>query len=805
MNVNLVVTNAAGNDVWLDLYEEQPIKLTFNIEDITTGTPKAEFTRKFRLPATQTNYDFFTTAFEIIGVDYNPGIKYTARIVVDGTDFRQGELRLQNIYRNDVTGKVDYACVFIGSAKGLSSEIGEKTIGDIDWSDYTAVLSLADITGSWEATPETPGNQTAGLQNGNLLFPIVDFGNTYTGNVTNQTRIAIGHPSADGGSFDQSNHPLEYNRIKPMVRMREIMRRMFEDNGFSFTGTFLTTNSEVARMYISAWGDDEIILNEQNSELARSERNFSENIFFNEQGTTPTFPTIINDPGGNMNVNGYYIIPAVGTYGGNVQSNMSFEHINNTSAQWTQQVSVGNNVYRSYRYTLGPGSGTCTGFGTSFTVEEDSGAGYVTIYDTNTGIGGAPICGWNGAFIEDGNEVYIYDWTLALSISQPFTALQVGSPFVSLGPPILTPTLDVGNTISVDTGFLEITNAVGEFAIGDLFNNKYKQLDLLKDVFTMFRLVMVPDPLNTSNFLIIPWTDYIGRGELKDWSNKLVKNKDVIIRPLILDQTDRVKFTMDIDGDYYNTENQLIFDEVFGTKRLDSVYDILQGEKEYKVKLAATPASQIEGYTADWDDFFVPQIHTREVNNDGVTIYKPIKPKTRILYYNGLKSTNGDPFYIEDETSTTVSFTDFPVVSYSTQMPQTGPNNRSMTFEKEVQFDQSGNVLNIFGQDLYGRYWSNYMGLLYNKDSRRVTAYFVLNTDDIINFRYNDVIYVEGVYYYIEKIYDAPLGKKAEVKVDLITLKNYRPQVTPVPPATFTLWENVSEQWQLITDNWEDV
>ena len=805
MNVNLVVVNEAGDDIWLDLYEEQPIKLTFNIEDIVTGTPKAEFTRKFRVPATNTNYDFFSTAFEIVGVDFNPGLKYTARIVVDGTDFRQGELRLQNVFRNDITGKLDYACVFIGSAKGLASEIGESTIGDIDWSDYTAPLTLTDIVTSWDANPETPANQTAGLQNGNLLYPIVDFGNTYTGNSTNETRIAIGHPASDGGSFDLPSYPLKYNRLKPMVRMREIMRRMFEDNGFSFTGTFLTTNDEVSRMYISAWGEDEVTLNEQNSELARSQRNFSQNIFFNEQASVPTLPNIISDPGGNMNANGIYTIPTNGNYTGLLNLNMRFTHVENTTAIWTMAVGVANQPGAYfYRFTVGPGTGGCAGLSTSFKVELDTGGGYATIYDTNTGAGGATQCGFDGFSPGEGftEDEFIYDWTLGLEVAQGFLA---GQQFVSLFAPQVFPGSDEGNQISVENGFLEITDAVGEFAISPLFNNQYKQIDLLKDIVTMFRLVMVPDPLDTTSFLIIPWNDYIGRGEIKDWSNKLVKNRDLTIRPLLLDQKDKTTFEMAADSDYYNTENKLVFDEVFGTKKLDSVYDILEGEKKYTTKLAATPCSQIEGYTADWDDFLIPLIHTREVNDDGETLYNPIKPKTRILYYNGLKSTNGDDFYIEDESTTTFSYTDFPVVSYSTQMPQTGPNNRSMLFEKELSYDFSGNALNPFGQDLYGRYWSKYMELLYNKNSRKVTAQFVLDTDDVINFRYNDVIYVEGVYYYVEKIYDAPLGKKAEVKVDLITLKNYRPLVTPVTPPSMTLWEDISELWEDITDNWENV
>ena len=59
----------------------------------------------------------------------------------------------------------------------------------------------------------------------------------------------LNHPSADGGSFDQSNHPIRFNRLKPMVRVREILTRMFEQNGFTLSGQFFTTNQEVQKMY----------------------------------------------------------------------------------------------------------------------------------------------------------------------------------------------------------------------------------------------------------------------------------------------------------------------------------------------------------------------------------------------------------------------------------------------------------------------------------------------------------------------------------------------------------------------------
>jgi len=773
-DINLIVTNADGNEIWLDLYEEQPIKLTFNIEDIITTTPKAEYSRRFRLPATDKNFEFFETVFEVNGTDFNPGNKYAARININGSDFRIGEIRLQNVFKNDVTGKLDYECVFIGSAKSLASEIGEKHIGQLDWSDYTQVHDLNIVTGSWEAYPEN-GSLTAGIFDGNVIFPIVDFGNTYTGTATNETRIAVGHPSSDGGSFDQSNHPLIYNRCWPMIRVREVMRRIFEQHGFTFDGQFLTENFEVAKMYLSAWGDDEsIYVNDSNSNLALWTTNGFNLPNATEINNTTGIPLNLqnqfSDPGGNLDVNIYtggggtspnynnlpyvtYEVPGAGNYTIQYNIPLNFTHVEGELQQFIFYFATpgsGNDV--TYRFTVNSGTGPCAGQDSEFTAERDTGGGYVTL-DSR--------CGNQADGFSDGEgftfDEYFYDFTMGDEISTTITA---GDLPAELGPHlyyIIFDTINLNSYVHVDQGSLyQITAAAGEYALYDSFNTKYKCIDFMKDVFTMFRLVMVPDSTNPTNFTLVPWNQYIGRGRVKDWSGKLVKDKDIVIRPLLLDQTDRLRLQMDIDEDILNQENQTVAGETFGTKILDSVYDILQGERVIQTKIAATPSTQIEGWDADWEDF-------------------------------------------------SVEFNEIPVVSYSDQMVQDGPNNKSMLFEKELSFDQSGTVLNQFGQDLYTRFWSDYVELLYNKDSRRVTAYFTLNSNDVLDFKYNDVIFVEGVYYYVEKIYDAPLGQTAQVKIDLITLKNYRPSVSvPIPPDE-DVWEDVNTNWENITDNWEDV
>ena len=177
-----------------------------------------------------------------------------------------------------------------------------------------------------------------------------------------------------------------------------------------------------------------------------------------------------------------------------------------------------------------------------------------------------------------------------------------------------------------------------------------------------------------------------------------------------------------------------------------------------------------------------------------------------MLYWNGLKNIgNSESWFAQDADSTIVEFTQAPIASVFTQMPNGGPNNFSYTFERETSFDTDGNILQTNGQDLFSRYWAKYIELVYNKDARRVTAYFTLDADDILNFKYNDVIFVEGIYYYVEKIYDAPLGQSGKVKVDLITLKFFRPNVE-IPPVVDELeWQEGTEDWEDVTQDWDNI
>ena len=154
--------------IFLDLYETQPIKLTLSIEDITSADATSVFSRTFRVPATGHNNEFFENAWELDGIDFDITIKKPAQILVDGAEFKIGHVRLQKIFNNGDLDKIDYELLFLGETRDFSSAIGEATLcqlqfTDFSWDDlpvnytnaaaFTAGIGAQEVQDSWDAFP----------------------------------------------------------------------------------------------------------------------------------------------------------------------------------------------------------------------------------------------------------------------------------------------------------------------------------------------------------------------------------------------------------------------------------------------------------------------------------------------------------------------------------------------------------------------------------------------------------------------------------------------------------------------------
>ena len=744
------------NQYWLDLYETEPIKLNLSVEDITNAEAKSAFSRTFRVPATSANNIFFKHAFLIDGIDYDVTVKKPAEIIVDGAEFRQGHIRLQRIYVNGAQDKIDYEIIFLGETRDFSSAIGDATMCSLNITELSHTVSFDEIASSWGAYPsekkwdaatdsfvsQTP-TLTDGLKNGDVLYPLIDFGNTYddTGSVE-EARIATqGSHNFTQGPESNILKSLDLNRFKPMIRAKKLVDQIFSDAGYTFTSVFFDSDT-FKQVYVSAFGNESRIdlsldANSDNIMLATDSNTQGlsgsglNDIIINDNVADPssgnTFTSGGTQPGKNYqysNTSSTYVIPVTGSYIFQAEANYMawFDYYD----QWPGQAVAG-------RLLLTNAIGS-------------------TVYATGSyGVNGL-ITVQGIVSLTAGDEVHV-----KLETAGPVSQAQItSSQFETISAP----------GASLPTASLDCD---------------YKQIEFIKDLLTTFRLVMSPDPADSRNFIIEPFVDYIASGDLYDWSDKLIRDKDFIIEPLFNTQSDQILFKHKEDGDFMNTYHQQAYKNVFGYLEFDSGNELLKGTRNIETNWAPTPLTQIEG-AGNTARFIIPQITTRSISTNNDLEHLPIKPKTRFLFYNGLQEilTNASHWYMVGMPGTVNGLNYYPLVSYYNEWPMT-VDSEVLNWNVDVPYWGQ----NVFGYNglvtqnsLYTQYWSNYINSLYDKNARRITAYFTLNNVDLQTFSFDDVIFVDGAYYRPEKINDAQIGVTGPVKVQLIKLLDFVP--TPV-------------------------
>jgi hypothetical protein len=155
-----------------------------------------------------------------------------------------------------------------------------------------------------------------------------------------------------------------------------------------------------------------------------------------------------------------------------------------------------------------------------------------------------------------------------------------------------------------------------------------------------------------------------------------------------------------------------------------------------------------------------------------------IKPVTRFLFYNGLQdivNNSANDWFLQG--ATTPQQSKWPLVSQYENWPITA-SSLNLNWSTDVKYYMTpfpGAGYNENGVTLFDEFWSRYISSIYNKFTRRLTASFVLDNTDLQNLTFDDLIFVNGVYYRPEKIMNAEVGGQSSTKVQLITVLDAEP------------------------------
>ena len=745
--VQIKVYDAAGSQFWLDTYKDQPIKMTLAIEDIEKVSAMSAFSRTFRVPGTKNNYEYFKTMFLVEGQDFDVTRKAKAVILEDGAEFSVGHIRVQKVFVNSSNNKYEYEITYMGETRDFAAALADKPMCELEISAIAHNFDQTAVEQSWQAYPQTSTGNT-GLRSGNVLYPLIDFGNTYPGtganqNATGEPRIAVGHPSADGGSFDDHNHGIEYERFKPMLRAKCLIDQIFYDSDYTYTSNFLgdmedpnvggVETSLFKQIYVSAFGNDESIFVDPNIGSTNTFQATGQS--FQSDNEYLECPNEISDPGNNYNPSTYTYTAPGATPGSTFTCSFAA-----SCAVYGQQGSYGSIDSNEVRLVL-------------YRKAYGTGAFFPTPFSSNSTDDGTCTLTVNNAVFSIGDEfrVFVED-------------LGGGS-----GAPIIT-----------SQEFACTSASVGDFNPIAYMDCEYKQIDFVKDLLTTFRLVMAPNPNKPRDFIIEPAQQYYRTGIQRDWSNKLDNSKDQVIEPLFYTQTDQIDYKHEEDEDYINSYHRDVYKENYGYLEFDSGNELLKGTREIMTKWAPTPITQIEG-TAQNGGWLIPQIHTRSAEPDG-TQFLPIKSKTRWLFYNGLQTLPTSTQWYFDGQAQNAGQTNWPLVSNSSTWPM-NVNGTVLNWFNDIGY--WGKSVPGFptqtGQTIYETYWNNNIINTYDKYARRMTATFVLDSTDLQDLQFSDTIFVNGTWYRPEKIIDYQVGRKAKVKCQLIkVIPAYKPYLTPI-------------------------
>lgn len=763
----LLLANITGQYQRLDIFEDIPITLTIQQSDLTDLTGRrTPYSKTITLPDTAVNAQLFEHYYEVNGIDFNPLNQIPIVVQYRGTDIFSGVMRLNAVIQT-IDGRL-YEVYILGEVADWASQIRPLEIQDLVWSQYTHELSYSAVTTSW--TADHNGN---GLFNGDILYPLINYGLDYP-STSSAATPSFTYSFGEDTSFDQSANAVPIKMFKPAIRLKAVLDNILAVTDYTVISEFF--NSDYFKsIYIDTFQNGKIGIESAsavtNQNIFRATSNDKSYRYTKAAEWTGDALKLFNlnlfspfayDPLKNFYFaeDGYFAVPYQGDYFWNLRFNYktadpffisgAFRMVVFKSTD-RNNISGGTRIFESQEFNLSAGvlsqvpvnlffSGTC------------SPGDFISVYLEET-------------------DFPVYFPSLASNRGQynilPFSDGGVSD--VRIGWDLYnSPALSGEQLVDIKLGIVNLNC-----------------FDFIKSLITMFNLVIIQDEPNKT-ITIEPYNWYYNDEdrEVKDWTQKLDLNSPYRLEPLSFDLSKEVIWNYEYaDFEFLPKQWYDSKDYVYGRYLFNTVNNVFSGQQEYVLPFGSCPTSGVTGAP----NFIIPQFYY--LNNQQQAPYATIPHMffwtgNRLAYKDQFKTVQGSWYLLSG--STPVEWTTYPAVSHLSTLDSqlsTVISDLNFTFS----FDFFGNTNTYINQftpfTLYNTFWEEYINTIYSPETRRLTGRFFFRPLDVYETSINDKIYIKDAYYSIEKISDANLVNKTLTEISLI--KNITPFYKVEPPAPF--------------------
>ena len=681
---------------YIDLYPLESISQNFVFQDVGTFAPLGDFTREFRVPASDRNLEIFgfLDSFTFSDSENIFGTKLTAEIRVDTLPIIRGHVRVMRTFKkNDQLADIQLS--FYGEAPDLFRSIGDKLLADIDLSTFDTVVNYANID-----NPVYPND---------LIYGLVDRGQKWD-------NTGAGRP------ISNSDEPIYASDLTPFICAWTIFSKIINEAGFTLGPTPLET---ILSGYWCPWINSANIVTQETVQTYYFSAGFTTNTSF-AGGNLFNFPEIV-DNGGQYSTfafqaptRGYYafriwanVIP-VGAIGANVGGVKLY--------RWTSGPPLLGDVVVNYEVAI---SGT----------DQNNGVLQRVLITT------IPIYMEAGQFVKPYNE---------FNGTPIFQGSATNDPLTGSGWELFSYQSFYGDTLNTAANSPNI-----------------KQVDFVRDILAMHGAAIIPSRTTPNEVSVVPIVDYIGSGDVLDWTKKLDISKDITLSPTTDIQRRNFLWSYKNGGDVYSklfTDNGRTYGEYkilngYSVSSSIAPNEFVTGDLNTRLVAESTPCAYVNG-----SNIPIPKF----INDKG----EFIAPNLRFLFLADVASL---PLY--DDLGATVEITPVNIFNhYSSVNASVG--DYDLNFAPETPLHAI--VTNPF-RNLFNEYWRDYLNGLYSPEARILEAYFSLDLADVLSFRYNDKVFIKDSYWRIVEVTDYKVGLFESTKVKLIKIVEPAPDCAIVP------------------------
>ena len=788
-----------GNQEFIELYGNEDIDMEVSFAEIQDITKKnSAFTKEFKVPGSKNNNFIFNYFFDLnqVFTDWNPKKKFEADLIYDGYEIYNGYVRLNSVSINKIE-KV-YSITFYSAVGDLVANIGDLALCNVDTSSLNHSLYNTSTAESLFFDPSLHNPYSYNIANptapitlnpineGKVQYVLGQRGYDYTGSTYRDIRdINVANtPLLDfsgntPGFFDFSGTPLISSYLIPSIRTRTLYELIVNQAGYFIESDFFDTDY-FGRYYIP------LSFNTEQPFMAQAASYKYE--WINTSGETNSYLREVNNISTSVSsfVN-WFKTEVI------VEENFDFNPLSYST--YSATTLTANEL--TYMFALPQSNGEPYTFETSITVEATATYGvYPFIYtggtlqvwkykQNTTPLNAELITGATYYVLTDysgmtntyfitgqttsagslfGTDLYFVSYT---KNGIPFTVK--GATFKILKSPVVLPyTIELYKEMSCDQ----------------------KQIDFITNINKTFNLVVVEHPTKTKTLIIEPMVDYIGKGELLDWTNKVDYDGTQNIYPTTNLINGTIFAANKADKDYINTEYTKRSNKIFGQNQFDLNIDY----KNNTTNLTQTLGQNTDYYlnaSGDTNIALPCYFITKENNNNGISTfeYRPFRSIPRQTFMSVSIPTGNTltgPFFYRyagtNNPFTNIGLTSrgtFPNFNRNTTYPFAIDNFSHYTIYDSSNYFTSDEIVYPTLENQYDRYYKDYVDDLTDDENKIYQVSMYLTPWEVAGLYFNETIMIKNAKFRINKISGLSLLEPGMANVELVKLtRDYTP--TPV-------------------------